>query len=227
MFEPIPQIEWSQQTFAEICKRGHVLTSKRGIPSIIQHVGIQGDMLITKVWQKRQTISTDWLYPYQQRFCVNAKRLRSRGVVAPDVQSAGIITGTGNRWATYTKLEGISLREAVTVSLEDSVKLMHYLVWLHNKGIYFRTLHLGNVLRLNSGSFGLIDVTDVYFRPWSLPAHQRARNLSTLLAYPKDVKRISRDNGDDLLSVYMEAWKPKRNFHCAVQWLRKRRMREE
>lgn len=51
---------------------------------------------------------------------------------------------------------------------------------LHRKGIYFRSLHLGNVILTPNGEFGLIDFSDMRIYPWPLPKFMRVRNIRRL-----------------------------------------------
>ena len=57
---------------------------------------------------------------------------------------------------------------------------------LHDAGVYFRGLHFGNVIVDGEVVRGLVDVTDVRFRPWPLGVSARARNFKPFLRYPED-----------------------------------------
>jgi len=48
---------------------------------------------------------------------------------------------------------------------------------LHERGVYFRSLHLGNVVRTPDGRLGLIDISDVRVHRRPLGRLLRARNL--------------------------------------------------
>ncbi len=112
--------------------------------------------------------------------------------------------------------------------------LAGFLAHLHDRGIYFRALHPGNVLRLDSGSFGLIDVTDVRFFILALTRHLRARNLSRLMYYKKH-RRILGAHFEALVREYcarikMDAgsygrFSEKIQAHLAARQSKKRRRR--
>ncbi|MFX6035930.1 toluene tolerance protein, partial [Acinetobacter baumannii] len=57
---------------------------------------------------------------------------------------------------------------------------------LHAKGVYFRSLHLGNVVRTPEGRMGLIDIADLRVQRSALSAAQRIRNFKHLLRYEQD-----------------------------------------
>jgi hypothetical protein len=88
----------------------------------------------------------------------------------------------------YHPLPGESLRQLLRAGMEPDERqnlrsaFTRFVIELHEKGIYFRSLHLGNVLHLPDGHFGLIDIADARLRPWRLSIHLRRRNLRLLLA---------------------------------------------
>ncbi len=52
--------------------------------------------------------------------------------------------------------------------------------------MYFRSLHLGNVLLMDDGEFGLIDLADMRIYPSALRNALRQRNLKHMQRYPQD-----------------------------------------
>jgi RIO-like serine/threonine protein kinase len=75
---------------------------------------------------------------------------------------------------------------------------------LHERGIYFRSLHLGNVLLLPDGDFGLIDFLDIRFRRPPLGKRLVRRNLAHLQGYLAR-NRIEGFPWDALLEAYERA----------------------
>jgi hypothetical protein len=57
---------------------------------------------------------------------------------------------------------------------------------LHERGVYFRSLHQGNVLLMDDGEFGLIDIADLRIFPSPLRNALRQRNLRHMQRYPQD-----------------------------------------
>ena len=99
----------------------------------------------------------------------------------------------------YRPLVGTTLRALVQRGLdaEDERRLKRlftgFAIRLHSLGIYFRSLHLGNVVLTPAGELGLIDFSDlrVYRRP--LPAFLRRRNLRRMLEIPGECAWIDRE----------------------------------
>lgn len=61
-----------------------------------------------------------------------------------------------------------------------------FVTGLHQKGIYFRSLHLGNIVRMTSGQLGLIDVADMTLKRRALGQMARRRNMKHMLRYAED-----------------------------------------
>jgi len=62
---------------------------------------------------------------------------------------------------------------------------------LHDKGVYFRSLHLGNVVQNEAGQIGLIDISDMTCGDTSLGRLKRARNFQHLFRYRQDVSSLA------------------------------------
>jgi hypothetical protein len=73
---------------------------------------------------------------------------------------------------------------------------------LHEQGVYFRSLHLGNVLVLDDGEFGLIDLADMRIYPSSLSSSLRLRNLRHMQRYTVDRRWLFEDHFEALLKGY-------------------------
>ena len=52
-----------------------------------------------------------------------------------------------------------------------------FVIGLHDRGIYFRSLHVGNVVYTPDCRLGLIDFADLRIYPWRLGRYLRARNM--------------------------------------------------
>ena len=74
-----------------------------------------------------------------------------------------------------------------------------FIAKLHDRGVYFRSLHLGNIVMTPEGTLGLIDIADMRFSRGQLTASQRKRNLRHLLRYPSDWTETDRHKLSDVL----------------------------
>ncbi|HSC76204.1 MAG TPA: hypothetical protein VLB90_08215 [Pseudomonadales bacterium] len=149
-----------------------------------------------KVFRVKHQISMARILNPAKRFCDNAERLRVLGIdtVAP----LALYTIPHNRWAVcYRPLVGDTLRSLLKKSvLPENViaDLGAYIAQLHNQGIYFRSLHPGNVVLQPNGKLGLIDVLDCQFSWFKRPLNswQRERNFRHFFRYA-DGKAIEAD----------------------------------
>lgn len=146
------------------------------------------DGTILKLFRRKRLLSSAAWYPYAQRFADNAVAMRRRGIAVPEIIAIVRIPVIARDAVHYHPLPGESLRQLLRAGMEPDERqnlrsaFTRFVIELHEKGIYFRSLHLGNVLQLPDGHFGLIDIADARLRPWRLSRHLRRRNLRLLLA---------------------------------------------
>jgi serine/threonine protein kinase len=83
----------------------------------------------------------------------------------------------------YAPLAGSTLRELARAGLSSDRKhrlkeaFTQFVIYLHDKGVYFRSLHIGNIVCTPDGQLGLIDFSDLRIHPWPLGKYLRARNM--------------------------------------------------
>lgn len=147
---------------------------------------------ILKVFRRKRLISSALLRPYSQRFVDNAKRLAQMGIPTLEVISHHKLEAPGKTAVLYRPLPGETLLQ---LSRLPAFSWAHYLPRLvdlinqmHRAGIYFRSLHLGNVVETPEGQLGLIDVADMRFLRAPLPSRMVRRNLQHMERY------IAREN---------------------------------
>jgi hypothetical protein len=80
--------------------------------------------------------------------------------------------------------------------------LAKYISIIHKKGIYFRAMHLGNILLHNKKLF-LIDIAKIHFYPWPLFIFTRARAFRRMIKYQDDIKHFGLINYKNLIREYM------------------------
>lgn len=67
-------------------------------------------------------------------------------------------------------------------------RLARFVARLHERGVYFRSLHFANLVVVSGGELGLIDVADVAFSSRPLARQSRLRNFEHLWRYREDVE---------------------------------------
>lgn len=150
-------------------------------------VYLLGDGNILKVFRRKRLISSALLRPYSQRFIDNALRLAELGIPTLQVISHHKLDEPGKTAVLYRPLPGKTLLQIAREPgfswqgrLPELIRLIRH---LHHCGIYFRSLHLGNVVVTPEGLLGLIDVADMRFMRAPLPPRMVRRNVQHFSRY--------------------------------------------
>ncbi|KAF1054162.1 MAG: hypothetical protein GAK43_01022 [Stenotrophomonas maltophilia] len=148
---------------------------------------VDGDFL--KLFRRKRLISSAALYPYAQRFADNAATLSRLGIPCPEVIGVYRIAAISRDLVHYHPLPGETLRQLIADGRGDTAlaaSLGRLIAELHDRGVYFRSLHLGNVVQTPDGRLGLIDIADMKTQRQALSKQQRKRNFAHMLRYPND-----------------------------------------
>lgn len=192
--------EW-QQWLAQ----GKVLEQDGRGPKVIR----LADGQLLKVFRPRRRLWLARLLPPARRFVANANRLQACRIPVPQMgECFWLDRGQAVSACLYNPLPGESLeqlyredRRRFEALLPEFAAFVHQ---LHRRGIYFRSLHLGNVLRLPGGGFGLIDFLDIRFRRGPLSDRLVRRNLAHLRGYLRR-NRIDDFPWEAMLGAYRRA----------------------
>ncbi|OLU16362.1 MULTISPECIES: lipopolysaccharide kinase InaA family protein [unclassified Pseudomonas] len=167
-----------------------------------------GDFL--KLYRRKRLLSSDlWDLP-AQRFADNARGLLRLGVIAPTVLDVLMISERRLSAVLYQPLPGDTLRNRLRqLDAGQRPALVRrfgtFLGELHQLGVYFRSLHLGNVLLLPDDSFGLIDLSDMKLESRPLAPWKRRRNLQHILRYAEDIDWLAHQHVDSWLEGYADS----------------------
>lgn len=148
------------------------------------------DGSILKLFRRKRLLSSALFYPYAQRFAHNARRLSLIGVRVPTVIEVFSVPEMARDVVHYKPLPGETLRHLAKEGLAPERKLQlrtelnRLIVKLHFNGIYFRSLHLGNVIVTDGDQLGLIDFSDMRIYPWALGKYLRRRNVQRMAKQP-------------------------------------------
>ena len=146
---------------------------------------------LIKLFRRKRLVSSTAWYPYAQRFADNAEALAQRGIPVPRVIDIWRIPSIKRDAVHYHPLEGVTLRSLnrpeSNIDLTALKKrFTDFIIHLHRLGIYFRSLHLGNVILTPSGELGLIDFSDLRIYRTPLPTFMRRRNIRRMLGMPAE-----------------------------------------
>ncbi|MES2553205.1 MAG: hypothetical protein V4588_06020 [Pseudomonadota bacterium] len=138
-----------------------------------------GDIL--KVFRVKHLISSARIFSYGRSFCRNSQRLAAMNIPTVQVKNLYHLQGSSSSAVVYLPLEGNTVMELLrsqrlTEALSE--RLGGFIAHLHDSGVYFRGLHMGNIVLTPSGEFGLIDISEMTIFPWRLSRHRRLRNFA-------------------------------------------------
>lgn len=172
------------------------------------------DGRILKLFRKKGFRFTSGIRkPYCVRFKENADTLRKMGIPSVEVEDVFYIPHLSQYAVLYPALPGKTLRTVLndTVSSERTVWITRFAKFfsiLHDKGIHFRALHLGNVLVTEDEQFGLIDVADMRFHKRALKLPERCRNFDHITRYEEDIELLTEAGPDTFMNAYLEIAAP-------------------
>lgn len=160
---------------------------------------------IIKRFRRKPGLTSDLISPYVSRFVKNARRLRDRGIGAPEIIGQARDGLFGDAYLVYERVPGRPASD-----LGDSLApetMGNVYASLHQAGVLFRSLHLSNILLQEAGEFGLIDITDVKFDSPPLPIGDRAKNLGYAWSHPRDAEYFTDERLSAIIQAYVEASK--------------------
>lgn len=150
------------------------------------------DETYVKLFRRKRLLTSAAFYPYALRFADNLDALTRLAIPCPITIALYRITSIDRDAIHYRPLVGRTLRHIVK-SEPDSAEaerlrkaLAEFIARLHALGVYFRSLHLGNIVLTPDNTLGLIDVADMSLRQRSLGRLLRTRNMKHLLRYPEE-----------------------------------------
>lgn len=165
-----------------------------------------GDIL--KIYRVKHLISSARFCSYARRFCRNAERLADLGIPTVSVKELYHFSGSTNSAVLYAPLQGKTLYELVRKNQLDVTlltKLGKFIAKLHVIGVYFRSLHFGNVVLTHEGELGLIDIGDMRFFARHLGERHRLRNFKQFKKAKQGTQLMNAEERRSLLQSYLDA----------------------
>lgn len=196
----------TNEEFERICQNEDAIVLKHlkdGRPKILETK--QGEIVKIfyarnkwfSAWKNRKTVS---------KFCKNAAMLAEKGIVAPTIKEILYCPAFGTYLVCYDKLPGINLRimtrQGYSHVLADVAK---FVAMLHQNGIFFRSLHLENLLAQENGHFALVDIVDVRFKRYPLNLFLRYRNIKHIFSMQQDKLTWKNFGHNAYLNLYYQA----------------------
>lgn len=197
----------SKAELDRLTEGGTVLETERALFKVM----LLPNQRIVKLFRRKRLLSSQIWRKYASRFEKNAQQLKQLGFITVDVESVFNVPEIERQGVLYKALEGDTLRDWLPQQDEKACQakfeeLGTFIAEMHRKGILFRSLHLGNVLVLPDGGFGIIDIADMSFRAkGSLSVEQRIRNFHHMDRYNKDRRYLAKEAGSKFIQRYIEA----------------------
>lgn len=134
-----------------------------------------------KLFRRKRLISSALFVPYSDRFWRNAVRLKDLGIPTLTPLQLYELENSSLSAVLYSPLNGKTLKDvyldAPDVFDKHLQSLIDFIRTLHRRGIYFRSLHLGNIVLTPEGTLGLIDIADLSVQRSPLSKAKARRNL--------------------------------------------------
>lgn len=159
-----------------------------------------------KLFRRKRLLTSAALFPYAQRFADNASALQQRGVPCPQVLAVYRIQSIQRDAVYYVPLPGLTLRQLLDkpeMAATLRAQLGEFVAQLHASGLYFRSLHLGNIVLTPDNRLGLIDIADLKCQRRALSTQKRLRNFRHMLRYSQDRQWLLADNPAIFLQQYL------------------------
>lgn len=177
------------QAYHVLCDGAEVLEQDKHGIKVLRLVN--GNIL--KIFRLKRTLSSAKLYSYARQFYRNALRLQVLGIPTVQVERLYHFAGSTNTAVLYKPLPGHTVRQLIAqraFDTEKAYRLGAFVAHLHQTGIYFRSLHFGNIVLTPENTFGLIDVADMSIFPWRLGKIRRQRNFKHLMRIKEDWSQL-------------------------------------
>lgn len=166
------------------------------------------DGQIFKLFRVRRLLSLARLYSYARHFCRNADGLTALGIPTVKVVRLLHFIGSSDTAVLYQPLPGKTLRQLAQAG-ELGPALMadvgRFVADLHARGVYFRSLHFGNVVLTPDHTLGLIDIADLKLRRHPLSTGQRVRNFRHLQRLKHDWEMVPAESAKAFIEAYLTA----------------------
>jgi len=166
------------------------------------------DGRIVKFFRQKRLFSSARFKSYAARFIDHARALQKLGFNTVEIEDVYYCRAVKRTLVFYNPLPGQTLREALASLDKPDVIMEMFIAFyaeLHNRGIYFRSIHLNNVIIPDTmDSLGLIDIADMKIYSKGLSKELRLRNLRHLTRYTVDQESIKSFGVDRFMDIYFE-----------------------
>lgn len=166
------------------------------------------DGAILKLFRPCRWFSTALHCSYAKRFILAARELKSRGVPTLEPEALYWMKARNQHAVLYRPLAGQTLRRLLDGEGEIELlmsNLASFCASLHGKGVYFRGMHLNNVVVGVDGEYGLIDLSSATFSSRALGLRKRVRNFKPFVRLEPDRQTMTAYGSQRFIERYLQA----------------------
>tara|TARA_R110002072_G_scaffold173230_2_gene327842 strand:- start:10569 stop:12176 length:1608 start_codon:yes stop_codon:yes gene_type:complete len=185
-----------------------------------------------KIFYKKSGMSSTKFKSYADKFIINSIKLQKLNISTIKPEKVFYIKNHNHprdpHFITYKSIPGQDLRNIITnnnsINIEDNhdliLRFIEELVTLHQKGVFFRSLHLGNILlEANSKNLALIDIADVRFKKLNKPLgfNKSLRNIKHIFNDPNDFQVWLNFGHNKFIDIYSEYRNVSNDYTCKLK----------
>lgn len=166
------------------------------------------DGRMVKVFPRGAIWSSRWWRPAAVQFVSAAQELERLGVPTVSVLQRVAVGRLKRDVVIYAPLAGETLRDAMENAQQAPALFDRYaafLAELHQKGVFFRGIHFGNIIVTPNGAMGLVDLAPARFYGRPLSVAKRVRNLAHIIDNRLDRQRVQELGQERLIESYLDA----------------------
>ncbi len=162
-----------------------------------------------KLFRRKRLFSSALFYPYWLRFVWHASALKRLNILTIGTVIEIVKIPHAKKTAViYEQLPGQTIKQLLEKNSFDNnliEKFGEFVALLHKKGIYFSSLHLGNIVLTPEEKFGLIDICDIRFVYFALPLFALKTNIRYFSFSRQGLKLLNNKNKIDIfISAYIK-----------------------
>ncbi|MGB0360374.1 MAG: hypothetical protein ACPGEF_03070 [Endozoicomonas sp.] len=196
----------SETEYRELQQGGQVIEADGFGEKVIQLT----DQSYLKLFRRKHLISSEIFKPYAQRFADNAAKLINLQIHTVNIIGVFNVPSIQRKVVHYKPLLGNVLRsylKSITSTEQEQCadELGQFIAMLHASGVFFRSLHLGNIVKTANGALGLIDIADMRCLKRPATGAERIRNFRHMIRYREDMALFGRTISLMLDSYHLKA----------------------
>ena len=197
----------SEEAYQQLLKETKVIEQDKHGEKVLEYP----DGRYMKLFRLKRLISSALIYPYWRRFVRNAKGLKRLEIpTVAKIETVLKVPHIKKTAIIYKPLHGdtiIHLYKKDQLTNELLKQFGEFVAMLHYKGVYFSSLHLGNIVLNLDNKFGLIDISDMRIVRFPIPVFTREANLRYLFHCRLGLKLLSPTGLEHFIEGYLERTK--------------------